>query len=36
VSSGTVIIEAAEIASQVEIVKSEAIALDVIRRRRSD
>ncbi|MBW8301006.1 MAG: exopolysaccharide transport family protein [Hydrogenophaga sp.] len=32
VSSGTVIIEAAEIASQVEIVKSEAIALDVIRR----
>lgn len=32
VSSGTVIIEAAEIASQVEIVKSEAITLDVIRR----
>ncbi|GEO86877.1 MULTISPECIES: exopolysaccharide transport family protein [Alphaproteobacteria] len=32
VSSGTVIIETAEIASQVEIVKSEAIALDVIQR----
>lgn len=31
-SSGTVIIEAAEIASQVEIVKSEAIARDVIER----
>lgn len=31
-SSGTVIIEAAEIASQLEIVKSEAIAVDVIRR----
>ncbi|CAH0342896.1 exopolysaccharide transport family protein [Rhizobium sp. CECT 9324] len=31
VSTGTVIIEAAEIASQVEIVKSEAIAEDVIR-----